>query len=139
MHSALRMKSLAKCVRVNNRTLFRQPFRSFGSSSEEMNSNVLDGLAATSKWKKDQYTNISSKFGPVPISPTDTSSISPLQIDKYEDIQPMWREMESRVTRRRTVTIAEAASKGKGIGRKNVRKTDEEAWLQAGLYDEKNQ
>ena len=100
---------------------------------------MLDGLSATTQWKKDQYNNMRSKFGPKPISPTDTSSISPLQIDKYEDIQPMWRDMESRVTRRRTLTIAEAASKGIGIGRSNIRKTDEEAWLQAGLYEEKNQ
>jgi hypothetical protein len=100
---------------------------------------VLDGLSATTQWKKDQYNNMRSKFGPIPISPTDTSSINPLQIDKYEDIQPMWRDMESRVTRRRTLTIAEAASKGIGIGRSNIRKTDEEAWLQAGLYEEKNQ
>lgn len=121
-------------VRNSNRI-----YRSFGSSSEEKNSNVLDGLSATTQWKKDQYNNMRSKFGPIPISPTDTSSINPLQIDKYEDIQPMWRDMESRVTRRRTLTIAEAASKGIGIGRSNIRKTDEEAWLQAGLYEEKNQ
>lgn len=100
---------------------------------------MLDGLSATSQWKKDQYDSVRSKFGPVPISPTDTSNISPLKIEKYEDIQPMWRDMESRVTRRRTITIAEAASKGIRIGRRNVRKTDEEAWLQAGLYNEKNQ
>lgn len=41
--------------------------------------------------------------------------------------------MESRVTRRKPVTIEQAGGK---TGRRNIRPTDEEAWLQAGLYSE---
>eukprot|EP00551_Chaetoceros_affinis_P004830 CAMPEP_0203664884 /NCGR_PEP_ID=MMETSP0090-20130426/2211_1 /ASSEMBLY_ACC=CAM_ASM_001088 /TAXON_ID=426623 /ORGANISM="Chaetoceros affinis, Strain CCMP159" /LENGTH=35 /DNA_ID= /DNA_START= /DNA_END= /DNA_ORIENTATION= len=33
------------------------------------------------------------------------------------------------------MTVPEAIISGKGVGRKNLRKTDEEAWLEAGLYD----
>jgi hypothetical protein len=33
--------------------------------------------------------------------------------------------------------MEEAQIKGKKVGRRNVRKTDEEAWLAAGLYEEK--
>ena len=56
----------------------------------------------------------------------------PQKISTEDELQPMWKDMESRVTRRRSVTLDEA--KGK-VGRKNVKRTDEEAWLQAGLYD----
>jgi hypothetical protein len=32
--------------------------------------------------------------------------------------------------------LSEAKAKGKKVGRRNVKKTDEEVWLDAGLYDE---
>lgn len=114
---------------------------------------IIDGLEATSKWKRDQLNRISDKF-------TDADSQSkledqsqgqkqqvqqqqqkqqqPLQIDSDDQVQPMWRDMESRVVRRRSVTIAEALTKGMKIGRRNVRSTDEDAWLDAGLYHQEN-
>jgi hypothetical protein len=51
-------------------------------------------------------------------------------------LQPMWKDMERRVTRRKPVTIRQAGPK---VGRRNVRPTDEEAWLQAGLYNNDNE
>lgn len=114
--------------------LFLRKFSGSSSVYDDKNS-IIKGLVSTSQWKKDEIRKITSKFQP--ISSTDTSDISPLQIEKYEDIQPMWRDMESRVTRRKTMTVEEAARKGKGIGRRNVRRTDEEAWLKAGLYGDK--
>lgn len=74
------------------------------------------------EWRKQQLDKLEQKFQ------------QPLQITNDEDLQPMWKEMESRVTRRRTRTKEQADGK---LGRKNIKKTDEEAWLQAGLYDDK--
>lgn len=54
-----------------------------------------------------------------------------MEIDSYEDVQPMWKEMESRVTRRRSLTLDQ---RGGVSGRRNVRKSDEEFWLEAGVY-----
>ena len=71
------------------------------------------------EWRKHQLDKLKNKFQP------------PREITNDEDLQPMWKEMESRVTKRKTLTKEQAGGK---IGRRNVRKTDEEAWLQAGLY-----
>ena len=51
--------------------------------------------------------------------------------EEQVEVQQMWKDMESRVTRRRMRTLAEAGEK---VGRRNVRKTDEEMRLAAGFY-----
>mmetsp|Transcript_16634 Transcript_16634/g.31506 ORF Transcript_16634/g.31506 Transcript_16634/m.31506 type:complete len:206 (+) Transcript_16634:155-772(+) len=127
----------------------------------DSSSVIIDGLEATSKWKRDQLNKISDKFiGADSQSKLEDQSqgqkqqvqqqvqqqqqkqqqpqTQPLQIDSDDQVQPMWRDMESRVVRRRSVTIAEALTKGMKIGRRNVRSTDEEAWLDAGLYHHEN-
>ena len=54
-------------------------------------------------------------------------------VEKYGDVQALWREMERRVTNRKPLTKAQ---RGGRVGRRNVRKvTDEEMWLREGLYD----
>lgn len=45
----------------------------------------------------------------------------------------MWKGMESRVTKRRSYTPAEREGR---VGRANVRRTDEDVWLEQGLYDD---
>jgi len=50
------------------------------------------------------------------------------------EVQQMWKDMESRVTRRRVRTLEEAGVK---VGRRNVRRTDEDEWLEAGVYWER--
>jgi hypothetical protein len=60
----------------------------------------------------------------------------PSSIKSDEELQPMWKDMESRVTKRRTLTKDQRGSK---TGRTNVRPTDEEAWLRAGLYDDEEE
>lgn len=100
-------------------------------------SSVLDGLEANSRWRKGQLSKITDTFenagkGGLAVRPV------PMEINSDDEVQPMWKDMESRVTRRRAMTKAEATAKGKKIGRSNVRKTDEEAWLSAGLYDQKD-
>ena len=42
--------------------------------------------------------------------------------------------MESRVTRRRSLTAVER--KAGEVGRRNIRKSDEDVWLEGGLYNE---
>jgi hypothetical protein len=59
-----------------------------------------------------------------------------MKITSDDEVQQTWKDMESRVVRRRTMDLSEAKAKGKKVGRRNVRKTDEEVWLDAGLYDE---
>eukprot|EP01083_Nonionella_stella_P062727 163103_1 len=103
-----------------------------GSDDEGEQSNtkssVLDGLEANSRWKKGQLKKLEKNA-----LQTDDE---PLDIRSDDEVQQMWKDMESRVTKRPTMTISQAALKGKKAGRSNVRKTDEEAWLQAGLYDD---
>ena len=93
-------------------------------------SSVLDGLQASSRWKKGQLTKIEQKVAKAEAKP------QPLDIKTDDEVQQMWKDMESRVTRRKSFTMEEAMTKGRKVGRRNVRKTDEEAWLSAGLYDE---
>lgn len=131
-------------------------------------SSVVDGLNASSNWRKGQLSKISDKFKTQEEiegdNDDDDDSASqqqrtnlegdvmgtkiakgtfavdetrqPLEINNDEDVQQMWKDMESRVTRRKSMTLAEAKFNGKSVGRKNLRKTDEEAWLEAGLYQD---
>lgn len=72
------------------------------------------------EWRKKQLDKLERKFAhPETI------------VENDEDLQPMWKEMEGRVTRRRSRTISE---NGGRTGRENIRQTDEEYWLREGLY-----
>ncbi len=113
------------------------------------NSTVIDSLTASSTWRKGELSKVTNKFNNN-IDHHDTSSSvtsgndssdkseielgKPLAIDNDEEVQQMWKDMESRVTRRKSLTLSEAKLMGKGVGRRNIRRTDEEAWLDAGLY-----
>ena len=110
----------------------------------DKNSSVIDGLEASSTWRRGELSKLSDKFKESDDDTLSTSTINnlngvdrsqPLEINNDEDVQQMWKEMENRVTRRRSLTLSEARMSGKGTGRKNLRKTDEEAWLEAGLYN----
>lgn len=97
--------------------------------SDNEESSVLDGLEANSRWRKGQLSKITDSF--------ECAEMQPMKINCDEEVQPMWKDMESRVTRRKSITMDEAFAQGRQVGRRNVRKTDEEAWSAAGLYDEK--
>ena len=56
-----------------------------------------------------------------------------MEVTSDEQVQAMWKDMESRVLRRRSILVSDA---GKKVGRRNIGKTDEEVWLDAGFYDE---
>jgi hypothetical protein len=74
-------------------------------------------------WRKSKLDQLEQKFA---------TTVTPPTIDSDDQVQPMWKDMESRVTKRRPMTAEER----KGLsGRRNVRKTDEDSWLEAGLYD----
>mmetsp|Transcript_17484 Transcript_17484/g.24303 ORF Transcript_17484/g.24303 Transcript_17484/m.24303 type:complete len:138 (-) Transcript_17484:59-472(-) len=118
--SLLRTQSVVQSRRIN--CCCRSSVRSFGSTAESEKEDGKSGSSSNQEWRKVQLGKIAKKFQ------------DPLQIDNYEDVQPMWKEMESRVTKRRTLTLAQRGGKS---GRMNIRKTEEEAWLQAGLYDTK--
>lgn len=75
------------------------------------------------EWRKKQLNKLESKF----------QEDSVLTIESEEDLQPMWKAMESRVKNRAPRTREENGGKS---GRVNIKRTDEEMWLQEGLYDE---
>jgi hypothetical protein len=85
-------------------------------------SSSSSSSSSASEWRKIQLEKLEMKFK----QPSMT-------VQNDEDLQPMWKEMESRVTRRRPRTIEEMGGR---TGRVNVKKTDEEMWLQEGLYEE---
>ena len=73
------------------------------------------------EWRKKQLETLEQKFQ------------EPLNIEKDDKLQPMWKQMESRVKHRKSRTIEETGGR---TGRRNVKRTDEDMWLQEGLYDE---
>ena len=90
---------------------------------------AASSLAASMQWRKKQIDKLESKFD----NKNDGDDDAP-DITTDEELQPMWRDMESRVTRRRSLTAAE---RGPGkVGRRNIRKSDEDVWLASGLYNE---
>ena len=97
--------------------------------------DIIDSAAATAQWKRSQYRKIEDKFD-CSISQTDTQQLEPLNIENYDDVQPMWKEMESRVTRRRSLTLEQLKQRGGVSGRRNIRKSEEDYWEEAGVYDE---
>lgn len=134
-------------------TLFHRLF----STGDDINGNSSSGRRiagiesanATTQWKRSQYSKLEAKFQQplgVPSSSTTTNHhtgdtnntipvshpTEPLIIDNYEDVQPMWKGMESRVTKRAVLTLEQ---RGGVSGRRNVRKSEEDIWLESGLYD----
>mmetsp|Transcript_21846 Transcript_21846/g.31276 ORF Transcript_21846/g.31276 Transcript_21846/m.31276 type:complete len:162 (+) Transcript_21846:101-586(+) len=121
-----------------NKRIFDHPLRfhsnSNGSAVNGSADGIIDSAAATAQWKRNQYQKLEDKFNNKPSS-TDTQNLEPLNIDNYEDVQPMWKEMESRVTRRRSLTLEQLKQRGGVSGRQNIRKSEEDYWEKAGVYD----
>ena len=81
------------------------------------------------EWRKQQLDRLENKLSDV------SEDVSEIVSD--DALQPMWKDMENRVKRRRPRTVQENGGKS---GRANVsRRTDEDAWLEGGLYDQKEQ
>ena len=81
-------------------------------------------------WRKRQILKLEEKFN---YQAWPEYPIQQIQTD--DDLQGAWKQMESRVTRRMApLTKEQLLSRGKSLGRKNIKKTEEEEWLKAGLY-----
>jgi hypothetical protein len=115
------------------------PFSTTSSKDESSSSSSL--LSSSIEWRKHQLDQLEKKFARSPESTTTitktttTTTATPtmIPINDDDELQPTWKQMESRVTKRRSRTMAETGGK---TGRSNIKKTDEEMWLQGGLYDQ---
>ena len=103
----------------------------FSSSSSDAKSSLpadsertanTPSVAGT-EWRKQQLDKIENKF--------KGKQLESISIESEEDLQPMWKEMEGRVTRRKPRSLADTGGKS---GRMNIKKTDEDVWLEEGLY-----
>jgi iron uptake system EfeUOB component EfeO/EfeM len=74
------------------------------------------------EWRKSKLDQLERKF-------TGDSIKAAIQSDV--ELQPEWKAMESRVTKRRTLTVEERQGK---TGRTNIRRTEEDVWMENGLY-----
>ena len=110
-----------------------------GSGVNGSADDIIDSAAATTQWKRNHYQKIEDKFNNKTSSTTDTQNLEPLNIDDYEDVQPMWKAMESRVTQRRSLTLEQLKRRGGVSGRRNIRKSEEDYWVKAGVYDDKEE
>ncbi|CAB9498295.1 expressed unknown protein [Seminavis robusta] len=97
-----------------------------------LSSKSGDSGRQPAEWRKQQLDALENKFQQ---GDEDEASIANL-IQDDEDLQPMWKAMESRVKNRRSLTVAQASGK---TGRANIRKTDEDVWLQEGLYGDEEE
>jgi ribosomal protein L11 methylase PrmA len=112
---------------------------SSASGSRGEADDIIESASANTQWKRNQYRKLEDKFNNNNENESKHTSstkqqLEPLNIDNYDDVQPMWKEMESRVTRRRSLTLEQ---RGGVSGRRNVRKSEEDYWQQAGVYDGK--
>ena len=125
----------------NNGIINGQSSTMNGSSQS---SDIVESAAATTHWKRSHYQNIENKFHNTKAdddaptnelsSNTNRKQQEPLNITNDDDVQPMWKEMESRVTKRRSLTLQQLQQRGGVSGRRNMRKSDEDVWLEAGVY-----
>lgn len=99
--------------------------RMTSTGAEDHPSAITTGKMRTQQqpgeWRKKQLQNLEQKF-----------SDPQTRIESDEELQPMWKEMESRVTRRRPRTLMQTGGKS---GRVNIRETDEDIWAQQGMYE----
>lgn len=87
-------------------------------------SNVDDDTSKkTTEWRKASLDQLEQRFAKEPAR----------RVNVDEDLQPEWKAMESRVVKRRTLTLDQVNGK---IGRANIRQTEEDIWMESGLYDE---
>lgn len=106
--------------RLSRRFTLRYCFARFTDGARN---RELTGTSPTS-WRKDRLSKLEQKF--------TGRQDSDFRIESEEELQSHWKEMESRVTRRRPLS---ATNNSRKIGRQNIRRTDEDEWLDSGLYE----
>jgi hypothetical protein len=98
-----------------------------------------EGVVASGKeWRKVKLDQLENRFAPsspsgslATSSPASSSSAPSRTIDSDDDLQQSWRDLESRIRGRRPLSLED---RGGVSGRRNVRRTDEDVWLEEGLY-----
>jgi iron uptake system EfeUOB component EfeO/EfeM len=104
-------------ARNSMRTLAnRFPFSRTFSNDDEVPSEKAE-------WRKQSLDQLERRFAKEPTK----------LVHNEADLQPEWKAMESRVVKRRTLTLDEVNGK---TGRENIRLTEEDVWMESGLYDE---
>jgi hypothetical protein len=83
------------------------------------------------EWRKVQLEQLENRLSETPLA-ASWSSPPPLTIGSDEELQQTWRDLESRIRNRRPLTLQDRRG---ASGRSNIRRTDEDVWLEEGLYD----
>ena len=104
-------------------TNFTRRFSDDNSGSKE--SNTATDFVRSVEWRKARLDQLERKF-----ANKETDMVRSIQTDT--ELQPEWKSMESRVTNRRSLTKEETGGK---TGRSNIRQTEEDVWLESGLYN----
>lgn len=92
--------------------------------SNDNSGSIASERVGSTEWRKTRLDQLERKFSD---KDADTSRL----IQSDTELQPEWKSMESRVTNRRTLTKEETGGK---TGRSNIRQTEEDVWLESGLY-----
>jgi hypothetical protein len=103
------------------------PARSRLLSSSQDGDKTTTSSTTTKEWRRKQLDALEKRFA-------ESEDLVEDKIQDDEGLQDMWKSMESRVRNRRSMTVEQQTKKGTS-GRTNIRKTDEDVWLQEGLYD----
>ena len=96
----------------------------------------LDGASVpppSKEWRKVQLEKLENRLAEPPLSSQAWSSPPHATIESDDELQQTWRDLESRIRNRRPLTLQDR----RGVsGRSNIRRTDEDVWLEVGLYDD---
>jgi hypothetical protein len=87
-----------------------------------------NGANGDTSWRRQQLEKLESRFQHQN-HPADVIEV----VNKDDELQSHWKAMEGRVVRRKPISKESAAGK---VGRRNIRRTDEEIWEQNGVYDD---
>lgn len=102
-----------------------------GVSLTQENREIIPVIQSTvSPWRKHQLVQLEQSL----LTNARNKGEVKAELDEDDVVQPMWRAMERRVLQRKSLTAEQRGSSAK-IGRKNIKLTDEDTWLQAGLYN----
>ena len=121
-HNATQMLGSSRHVFVSSGLINKTSCRSIRSVWQERHfcSSGRDVVKPT-EWRQKQLQDLERKWDE-----------NPLDVQSEEDLQPMWKDMEKRLRNRRPRSTNES----RGLsGRQNVKRTDEEFWLDEGLYN----
>lgn len=86
------------------------------------------GSETQNSWRRQQLDKLEQKH----VVKGDDSPPPSTNVSTDAELQQHWKSMEGRVTSRRLTPLSKAGEK---VGRRNVRKTDEDVWLENGLYE----